>query len=34
MRRPLLLALALALCFALSGCWEAEAPEPQDFWEM
>ena len=34
MKRLLSLTLALALCFALAGCWETDAGEPQDFWEM
>ena len=34
MKRLLPLLLALALCFALTACWEAEVPDDtQDFWE-
>lgn len=34
MMRSLSVVLALALCFTLTGCWEADANEPQDFWEL
>jgi len=34
MRRLLAFLWAAALCLTLAGCWETEAPEPQEFWEL
>ena len=34
MRRLLVLALILALCLPLAGCWEDESVEPEEFWEV
>lgn len=34
MRRLLSLALALTLCLSLTGCWEPDIEEPEEFWEL
>lgn len=34
MKRLPAFALMLALCLSLTACWEAEAPEAPDFWEV
>ena len=34
MRRLVALIAALTLCLTLSGCWEAEPEEPEDFWDL